>query len=434
MNPGSAAPHHSNCFDRKPVCISVGRLYALITALLFGAAIAGCDTTAPSLYDPDRTSGPDPKIDSITPTDFALAGVDTVTIDGANFSITPSDNLVYFNDARGDIAEASATRLVVAAPNTPGADIEVRVAVLGAENYSNGVAYRLEAAAEPFGNITGFEEPFSITSDAAGNLYVSLNSDGRSVGVLRMAPDGARSPFVETTFIWTDMAYGDDNLLYTVRTVRAVFRFAEGGRQEVWGVIPDNSAKLSTIAFDEEGNLWAGGNNDNVYRIAPDKSIETFPFEANVRDLAVFDGHLYAAATREGASTNMALAYLRRTPWRSRNLVRRNGIIRCGSACACLCNERRSFRRHKRNGSCAVDFPGSSGAPILSGHSFAGGRVVRMGRRPLAVYGAGKNRYDPSGSDSHQYAPGRSPIIPFLYVKTGIGLRLWSIAHLLHRC
>ncbi len=303
MNPGSAAPHHSNCFDRKPVCISVGRLYALITALLFGAAIAGCDTTAPSLYDPDRTSGPDPKIDSITPTDFALAGVDTVTIDGANFSITPSDNLVYFNDARGDIAEASATRLVVAAPNTPGADIEVRVAVLGAENYSNGVAYRLEAAAEPFGNITGFEEPFSITSDAAGNLYVSLNSDGRSAGVLRMAPDGARSPFVETTFIWTDMAYGDDNLLYTVRTVRAVFRFAEGGRQEVWGVIPDNSAKLSTIAFDEEGNLWAGGNNDNVYRIAPDKSIETFPFEANVRDLTVFDGHLYAAATREGAST-----------------------------------------------------------------------------------------------------------------------------------
>ncbi len=303
MNPGSAAPHHSNCFDRKPVCISVGRLYALITALLFGAAIAGCDTAAPSLYDPGRTSGPDPKIDSITPTDFALAGVDTVTIDGANFSITPSDNLVYFNDARGDIAEASATRLVVAAPNTPGADIEVRVAVLGAENYSNGIAYRLEAAVEPFGDIAGFEEPFSIASDRTGNLYVSMNSDSRSVGVLRMAPDGTRSPFVETTFIWTDMAYGDDNLLYTVRTVRAVFRFAEGGRQEVWGVIPDNSAKLSTIAFDEEGNLWAGGNNDNVYRIAPDKSIETFPFEANVRDLTVFDGHLYAAATREGAST-----------------------------------------------------------------------------------------------------------------------------------
>ena len=302
MNPGSAAPHHSNCFDRKPVCISVGRLYALITALLFGAAIAGCDTAAPSLYDPDRTSGPDPKIDSITPADFALAGVDAITINGSNFSAEISDNLVYFNDARGDIAEASATRLVVAAPNTPGADIEVRVAVLGAENYSNGVAYRLEAAAEPFGDIAGFEEPFSIASDRTGNLYVSMNSDSRSVGVLRMAPDGARSQFVETTFIWTDMAYGDDNLLYTVRTVRAVFRFEEGGRQEVWGVIPDNSAKLSTIAFDEEGNLWAGGNNDNVYRIAPDKSIETFPFEANVRDLAVFDGHLYAAATREGAS------------------------------------------------------------------------------------------------------------------------------------
>ena len=306
MNPGSAAPRHSDFSGRRPVCIPcipAGRLYAWIAVLFFGAAIAGCDSgPAPSLYDPDRASAPDPLVTSISPEGFALAGVDVVTIDGSNFSAQVSDNLVYFNEVRGEVLEASATRLRVQAPATPGADIEVRVSVLGAENYSNGIAYRLEAAVEPFGDIAGFEEPFSIASDPAGNLYVSMNSDNRSVGVLRMAPDGARSPFVESTFIWTDMAYGTDDMLYTVRSVRAVFRFAEGGRQEVWGVIPDNSVRLSAITFGPENNLWAGGNNANIYRIAPDKSVEAFPFEANVRSLRFFEGYLYAAATRDNAS------------------------------------------------------------------------------------------------------------------------------------
>ncbi len=300
MKPGL---RYSDCLDRTPIFGSGARRYVAIAALLFVAAASGCDSgPAASLYDPDRPSAPDPVLASIDPAGFALAGVDVVTLDGSNFSATAADNLAYFNDARAEVMEASPTRLQVQAPATPGADIEVRVAVLGAENYSNGIAYRLEAAVEPFGDIAGFEEPFSITSDPAGDLYVSMNSDGRSAGVLRMASDGARSLFVETSFIWTDMAYGADDMLYTVRAVRAVFRFSEGGRQEVWGVVPDNSVKLSAIAFDEENNLWAGGNNANVYRIAPDKSVEAFPFEANVRALRFFDGYLYAAATRDDAS------------------------------------------------------------------------------------------------------------------------------------
>ena len=56
------------------------------------------------------------------------------------------------------------------------------------------------------------------------------------------------------------------------------------------------------MTFDPDNNMWAGGNNENIYRIAPDKSVEAFPFEANVRALRFFDGYLYAAATRDNAS------------------------------------------------------------------------------------------------------------------------------------
>jgi hypothetical protein len=98
------------------------------------------------------------------------------------------------------------------------------------------------------------------------------------------------------------MAFGPDGLLYTVRAVRAVFRFEEGGAQEVWAVIPDNSVRLTAITFDADGNAWVGGNNANLYRITPDATITPVPFEANVRKLLVFEGYLYAAATQGDVS------------------------------------------------------------------------------------------------------------------------------------
>ena len=157
----------------------------VIVSVLVGNLITACDSgPAPSLYDPDRPSNADPIISSIEPSGFALAGVDIVTISGENFSSNPTDNLVYFDNTRADVLEAGLTQLRVRAPNTPGAELQIRVAILGAENFSNSSSYRLDAAAVDFASIAAFEEPFALTSDASGNLYVSLNSDNRSVGVV----------------------------------------------------------------------------------------------------------------------------------------------------------------------------------------------------------------------------------------------------------
>lgn len=294
---GSPTPHRA--------AASVSRRLALLAAaaVLLGGLAAGCDTgPAPSLYDPDRTSDPDPVISGVSPDGFALAGVDAVTITGENFAAEPDDNLVFFGTARATILEASPTQLIVRAPNTPNPDLALRVSKLGAENFSNAVSYQLEPAAEEFGGIADFEEPFALTSDDAGNLYVSMNSDNRSIGVVKMAPDGTRSTFIESSFTWNSMDFGPDGLLYTVRAVRAVFRFEEGGSQEVWAAIPDNSVRLTAIAFDADGNAWVGGDNANLYRITPDATITGYPFEANVRRLLVNNGFLYAAATQIGVS------------------------------------------------------------------------------------------------------------------------------------
>lgn len=273
-----------------------------LTVLAVGVFLSACDSgPADSLYDPDATNAPDPVITSVEPAGAALAGVDVVTITGQNFSETPEQNLVYFGAARGEVIEASPTQLRVASPNTP-AEVEIRVSVIGAENFSNAVQYELEPASERFGSLADFEEPFALATDDDGNVYVSLFSDGRSVGIVRITPDGTRSTYVETTFKWDSMVFGADGLLYTVRGVRAIFRFAEGGAQQTWVVLPDNSATLTAVAFDDDGNLFAGGDNAVIYRVAPDQSVSEYGFEAKVAALTVFDGYLYAVAEQAGAS------------------------------------------------------------------------------------------------------------------------------------
>ena len=256
----------------------MNRLLRLIATASIPFLVGACDTgTGESLYDPDREGLPDPVINDVQPPGSALAGVDVLTITGQNFSDDADDNFVYFGGVRGEILESSATSLSVLAPNEPLDDAEIKISVLGAENFSNSIPYRLEAAADEFGDIAAFEEPFGLVGDDAGNLYASMFSTGISAGIIRFAPDGSRSTYVQTTFKWDDMAFGPDGLLYAVRGVRAIFRFSEGSAQETWVVIPDNTVSLAAVTFDQAGNLWAGGPNVNIYRVAPDGTISEYP-------------------------------------------------------------------------------------------------------------------------------------------------------------
>lgn len=274
--------------------------------------LVGCDTgPADSLYDPDRELPPDPVVSSVDPPDRALAGVDEITITGSNFAANQADNLVYFDGLRAPLLAASPTELVVRAPNLPfdptlsrsQEEYEMKVAVIGAENFSEPRPYTLEAVSVDFADIQDFEEAFAIASDDAGNLYVSLFANNASVGIKRISLTGERSDYIETPFPWGGLAFDDAGQLYGVRNVRAIFRFpAGGGAQETWAVISDRSVRLTAITLDAAGNVWAGGPNANLYRITPDATISEFPFEATVRDLAVFGGHLYAAAEIDGTS------------------------------------------------------------------------------------------------------------------------------------
>ena len=267
-----------------------------LAALVF--ALAACDSGGSSLYDPDAQTGPAPVIASVSPDGVVLAGVDAVTIRGQNFSAAPSENRVVFDDAAGnsaagEVLTASPSELVVRTPNLPNAALRVRVAVQGAQDYSNPVPLPLSPAFESFGDIGRTEVPYGIAADADGTLYLSLENEGVSVGVIQIAPDGTRSPYFASTFPWAALARGGDRL-FGVRRVRAAFELPEGGSQGVLGAFQPTSLLLVGIAATPAGVVYAGGNEPALFRVNADGSASQTDFPTNIRALAYADGTLYA--------------------------------------------------------------------------------------------------------------------------------------------
>lgn len=281
------------------------RFTAILSAVLLLVTLAGCDATdGDSIYDEGRELGADPQISSVEPEDQALSGIGTITIEGENFSANPEDLVVFFGGERATIMSASETQLQVRPPNAPGVNIPLRVSVLGAENFAT-VTYTLLPTVEPFGRFTQAEDPEAIAGDASGNIYTSLMSNGTPDDIIRITPEGERSTYAPAeSWTYSDMRFGPDGALYTVRGLAPIiYRIPPGGGDaEVW-LFLQSFPQLGTLDFDAAGNIWAGGNNESIYRIDSQQNVETFPFEGNVRSLRVFDGELYAAVVRDSVSS-----------------------------------------------------------------------------------------------------------------------------------
>jgi len=289
---------------KRPLPLS--QLLAIVAPLL--VVLGGCaKEPPPSLFDPNIGSRPTPTISAVAPRDSALAGVTLVTITGTNFSPVKEYNLVFFNASLGTVQQASATQLVVKAPLLIADSVGLKVAVQGVELFSNAVLYKLVAAVKEFGTISGtVEEPFGVTCDTAGNVYVSLLSNvGSGLGVKKITPAGVRSdyspPFSTSVNKWNAMKIGPGGYLYAAANRNAVFRIPPGGGSAApWASVAGaNVSLLYDFDFDPQGNIWGGGDNANIVRVAPDRSVRGFPFSGNVYGVRYFQGFLYLATKND---------------------------------------------------------------------------------------------------------------------------------------
>jgi hypothetical protein len=263
--------------------------------------IGGCDNQKTgSLYDASAVSKPAPAITGVSPSGSAYAGMDTIVISGTNFSSVLAENTVYFNTTAASLLKATSTQITLMAPLVTLDSVAIRVAVFGSDMFSNTSQYKLKAGVAGFGGLLGTELATSLTTDASGNLYSGFSSNGTEAGLVKFTSAGARSSYAPGTAgvaTWTSLKMGPGGVIFGARNVRAVYQFVKGGGASatLWVALPTGTF-ASDIEFDQSGNLWVGGNNSNIYRIASDKTVTPFAFVGSVHSMRVYNGYLYFAA------------------------------------------------------------------------------------------------------------------------------------------
>jgi hypothetical protein len=280
-----------------PFARTTSFLLAALGLLLLSSCTKPADN---GVYDPNVSYRPQPTITAISPAGSAMAGMDTVVVQGTNFSTVLGENSVYFNASPAALLNATTTQISLVAPLVTSDSIGVRVAVTGSIQFSNTSLYKLKAGVTSWGNLQANDTSTSIATDASGNLLAAILLKALEGGVIKVTPAGVRSTYAPATAgvaLWTSLKMGPGGYLYAARNFRAVYRFSPGGGSSatVWQAFPVGTA-IADIDFDESGNLWGGGNNSNIYCVTQAKTLTTVPFVGNVRCVRVFNGYLYFSA------------------------------------------------------------------------------------------------------------------------------------------
>jgi len=270
----------------------------VLTVFIFNSC---AEEPFPSLYEDIPPGGPTPVITSISPVE-ALGGVTVVTIEGSNFSPKPEENLVFFSGTLADILSASTTRLVVKTPFVAGDSIYIKIAVNGAVDFSDTLIYPVKAASVELYGFQSFEKPYGMTVDKNSNVYVSLVNSGIGAGIKKITPTDSLFDFapkgVETQ--WSSLKIGPGGVLYAAKDARGIWKIEENVTppNQPFVLLP-SGAKIYDFDYDINGNIWAVGNNSNIFRVNLDLTVTTFPFTANLKSVRIFENALYVAGLKD---------------------------------------------------------------------------------------------------------------------------------------
>ncbi len=274
-------------------------LLPLVSIIIFYSC---AEDPYPGLNDNLPASGQKPVITSISPA-VALGGVTVVTINGSNFSAKPEDNLVFFSGALADVLSASTTQLIVKTPFVAGDSIFIKIAVSKAVDFSDTLMYKvLEAAPELYG-FQSFEKPYGMTVDNNNNVYISLTSAGLGAGIKKITPTDSLFDFAPKgaeTF-WSSLKIGPGGILYAAKDTRGIWKIEEGVAvpNQPYILTPTGS-RIYDFDYDINGNIWAIGNNSNIYRVTPGLTVTPLAFTANLKSVKVFGSALYVAGLKDG--------------------------------------------------------------------------------------------------------------------------------------
>jgi hypothetical protein len=283
----------------------------VLIAIALILAFAGCDGESSSLYDPNyEPDRPDPSISLIEPEGGWLAGVDEIIIRGDNFSENADENRVYFDGVPGSVNSSTGTEIRVRPAQVVGNNIEVKLTVRDAINFSNGLDYVLDQAVFPAPGSISNDNVLAVATDAVGDIYFSYQEGGVPRGIRRWDTENETvAQYIPSRIDWTSLKVGPDGLIYGARNIFGIYR------ETVSGTIDNNPFAIGNSSeayidmdFDPDHNLWAVGNNEDIFKInISTGTVERFPFDANLRAVRYYDGKLYMGGTFEDGTEDGSL-------------------------------------------------------------------------------------------------------------------------------
>jgi sugar lactone lactonase YvrE len=113
--------------------------------------------------------------------------------------------------------------------------------------------------------------------DAGGRLYAT-HSGARGtrvpVPLYRVAPDGAKEPIAVEVGNPTSLALGPDGAIYiSSRFDGHVYRLSSGDAVELYAT---DLGVATGLAFGPDGELYVGDRGGTVFRVSPQRDVETF--------------------------------------------------------------------------------------------------------------------------------------------------------------
>ena len=258
-----------------------------------------------NIWDEDDQGNASPSISSVEPEGSAFAGIDTLTINGQNFSENSSANLVYFDNMLGNVINATSTSLKVVTPNLVSDSVQIRVAVQGAFLFADHSSlYTLTAAVSDYGPFDQFTDIFSLDLDRDENLIVSMDgSPNAEFWIVDTNQDSA---------VWSGalakasgMKLGPTGSVYFVNYQRFLYKDEQGTPKENSEIFKRLNGNATDLDFDSYGNLFVGGAGStiDVVDINDDDGLTSGVTEAknldtlDILSLRVLNDYLYVLTT-----------------------------------------------------------------------------------------------------------------------------------------
>jgi len=270
-----------------------------LTAAFFGS----CKNNYPSsIYNPKAKYNPDPVITDVNPK-FGLAGIDTITITGQNFSENPEENRVFFNGQKAEVLSASPTAITVKAPNVPSDSVQIKINVKNALLFGQYSYIKLEYASVEYGGFDEYDDASGLACDKDENIYVVLATKK----IIQVTPQGDKVDYGTASFIRaTGMKMGPGGYLYMLRGNRTIYRVPPGGGHDE-KFIKSVGGRIYDLDFDENGILYVAGKADSIKSVKPDGSFfGSAPYvDYFLWGLRVYNGYVYVVGTYNGSDTTI---------------------------------------------------------------------------------------------------------------------------------